>query len=407
MRSVSLARAESDAALRTERCAVCDGALEAAIDLPSLPLTETYCREPVSVSTPGIDQRLLFCPECGHGQLGTQLAPEVLYGANYAFRTSASATARRGTQFFLSVLDEFAAGRRFKCVLDLGCNDLYLLSQLGERVGMRIGVDPVWRGKEAEREDESIVLYGANIEEVALATLPEKPDLVVCRHTLEHIRDPRRVLDLLMAAAAPDALFVFEVPGFDALLSRLRFDQIFHQHLHYFSLASFSRLVRGVGARVLAHRYNIPAWGGMAGVGAGPGAGTGGAPPPARPSASQISDRYRLFRQQTRNAGAVLAGLHGTRVYGYGAAQMLPVLGYHMDTDFAELAAVLDDDPARDGIGYWNLPVNVIHSSRAQRLSESSVLITAVDNVQPIMARLLADRPSERPRHILYPFHII
>ena len=82
---------------------------------------------------------------------------------------------------------------------------------------------------------------------------------------------------------------------------------------------------------------------------------------------------------------------------------MLPVLAYHMGTDFSQLAAVLDDDLEKDGIGYWNLPVKVMPSNRAQDITEASVLITAVDNVQPIMTKLLATRP----KHILYPPPII
>jgi len=401
MPPIAFARGTAD--ICVERCAICHGSLEAVIDLPGLPLTETYCREPVKAPSRGIDQRLLFCPDCGHGQLETHIAPEVLYGASYKFRTSASATARKGTQFFLSALDAAAPGRRFKCVLDLGCNDLFLLSQLQDRADVRVGIDPVWRGREAEREDASILLYGAGVEEVDLTSLPEKPDLVVCRHTLEHIGDPGAVLKLLMQAAAPDALFVFEVPGFDGLISRFRFDQVFHQHLHYFSLASFTRLVRNAGAHVLAHRENIHDWGAMAVVFAR------SAPPIAiemralRPSLGQIARRYALFLRQMEAAGDMLADLQGAPIYGYGAAQMLPVLAYHMKTDFGQLAAVLDDDPEKDGIGYSNLPVKVMLPGRATRLSEASVLITAIDNVAPIMTRLLANRP----RHILHPLQVM
>lgn|GEM_PF-502060 len=391
------------AAVRIERCVVCGGGLEAAIDLPGLPLTETYCREPVENPLPGIDQRLMFCAACGHGQLGTQISPKVLYGANYCFRTSASATARKGTQFFLSVLDEIAPGRRFRCVLDLGCNDLFLLSQLKERAAVRIGIDPVWRGREAEREDLSIHVYGSSIEEVPLSMLPEKPDLVVCRHTLEHIADPSAVLKLLLEAAAPDALFVFEVPGFDGLIGRYRFDQVFHQHLQYFSLASFRRLLKTVGADFVMHRENFHDWGAMAVAFTRSGAGNASGGNALRPTLANISRRYELFRRQMATTSALLAELGGTKIYGYGAAQMLPVLGYHMRTDFRELVAVLDDDPEKDGIGYWNLPVKVMPSSRAKDLSEAAVLITAVDNVQPIMTKLLA----RRPRHIICPFHII
>jgi len=389
-----------------DRCSICDGALVEAIDLPALPLTETYCRQPVADPLPGIDQKLLFCPACGHGQLEAQISPKVLYGANYCFRTSASATARKGTQFFLSVLDEAAPRRKFKCVLDLGCNDLHLLSQLKDRAAVRIGIDPVWRGREAEREDATIFVYGNNIEDIPLAELPAKPDLVICRHTLEHIQEPRTVLELLMQAATPDALFIFEVPGFDGLISRLRFDQVFHQHLQYFSLASFSRLLKEVGAEFLLHRENFHDWGAMA-VAFTRSTRSAKTITTAveRPTLVDIARRYALFRQQMAITNTILTELNGTVVYGYGAAQMLPVLAYHMGNDLSQLAAVLDDDPEKDGIGYWNLPVKVIPSSRAPDLSRAAVLITALDNVQPIMTRLLTH--PQRPRHIICPLHMI
>ncbi len=403
MRSAPRTDAVALAPSRRERCAVCGGGLESAIELPGLPLTDTYCPAPVNTPSPGIDQRLLYCGDCGHGQLETRVAPEILYGASYRFRTSASATARKGTQFFLSVLDEAAPGRRFRCVLDLGCNDLHLLSRLEGRADLRIGVDPLWKGREAERGDASLVVFGSNVEEVPLSSLPEKPDLVLCRHVLEHIAEPRAVLDGLVQAAAPGALFVFEFPGLDAMIERFRFDQVFHQHLQYFSRASFLRLLQSVGADPVLRRENFHDWGAtaVAFTRAAPGRPVRRSAPP--PSMPVIERRYGMFRRQMAAANATLSELRDTTIYGYGAAQMLPVLAYHLGTDLSGLAAVLDDDPAKDGMGYRNLPVRIMHSSRAADIAESSVLITAVDNVQPIMTRLLAGRP----RHILCPLQVI
>lgn len=388
-----------------DRCCICNAVMIEAIDLPALPLTETYCRQPVANSLPGINQKLMFCQDCGHGQLATQISPKILYGANYCFRTSASVTARKGTQFFLSVLDEVAPKRNFKCVLDLGCNDLHLLSQLKDRAAVRIGIDPVWRGREAEREDSSVYVYGNNIEDIRLADLPARPDLVICRHTLEHIQEPRAVLELLMRVATPDAIFVFEVPGFDGLISRLRFDQIFHQHLQYFSLASFLRLVEECGGAFLLHRENFHDWGAMAVAFTRSSSIKSVAWDVPPPLLGDITKRYAVFRGQMKNTNEILTELNGTAVYGYGAAQMLPVLSYHLGNDLSLLAAVLDDDPAKDGIGYWNLPVKVWPSSRVPDLSQAAVLITAIDNVSPIMTRLLTS--PQRPRHIIYPLHVI
>lgn len=384
-----------------EHCAICNGSLTEAINLPALPLTDTYCREQVAEPLPGIDQKLLFCPACGHGQLKTLIAPAVLYGSNYCFRTSSSATARKGTEFFLSVIDEAAPGRQFRCVMDLGCNDLFLLNLLKGRAEFRVGIDPVWQGREDEREDSSIQIFGMNFEDVDLGALPAKPDLIVCRHALEHIVDPSHVVKALMDIAADDALFVFEVPGFDGLIQQLRFDQVFHQHAQYFTLASFLKLLETVGGRHLLHRFNFHDWGAMAVAFVRGAASTRTQARLWTPA--EIKDRYGLFQRQMQVAGELLALCAEVPLYGYGAAQMLPVLGYHMGTDFSELVAVLDDDESKDGIGYWNLPVKVMLPGKAADLREAAILITAIDNVQPIMKKLLA----VRPRHIIHPLNII
>jgi SAM-dependent methyltransferase len=390
-------------AAQRSQCNVCGGNLAAAIELPGLPLTDTYCREPQQNRFPGLDQRLLFCESCGHAQLETQIAPETLYGTDYGFRTSASATARKGTEFFLAALEQAAPGRTFRCVLDLGCNDLYLLGRLQGVADTRIGIDPVWKGREAECADPAIRVFGSGIEELNLEELPERPDLVVCRHTLEHIGDPASVLRTLLDLAAPDALFLFEVPGFDGLVAKSRFDQVFHQHLQYFSLGSFTALLERVGAQYLLHRENYHDWGALAVAFTRQGGTPAASPATPRHTLADIRKRYRLFRDQMHATRAVLEGLLPGKLYGYGAAQMLPVLAYHLGSDLGFLTAVLDDDPLKEGIGYWNLPVRVMPSSWAQDLSDCSVLITAPDNVQPIMTKLLA----LRPRHIIYPFHTI
>ncbi len=390
-----------------KHCAVCGGnGLEVVIELPGLPLTDTYCREPVKDPVGGIDQQLLICNKCHHAQLAKRVNPAVLYGENYNFRTSASETARRGTGFFLSMLDDITGKRRFSCVLDVGCNDLYLLKQLQNRCDVRVGIDPLWASKENQRDDNSIILIGAAIEDVDLNSVLDAPaELVVCRHTLEHIYEPREVLQRLFTATAENALFLFEVPGFDALVRRLRFDQIFHQHLQYFSLASFQRLVKDVGGVYIGHRENYHDWGAMVVAFAkqrdckGPGVRNTsdifGVP--------AIRKRYAAFRRQASGTNNVLKMFEGTTVYGYGAAQMLPVLSYHLNNDLSALKAILDDDMSKDGLHYSNLPVTVRHTGIATDIDTASVFITAVDNAGAIMSKLL----TRRPRHILYPFPVI
>lgn len=387
-----------------DRCAVCgDDALEAVIDLPNLPLTGLFTKGPAAVIKDGIDQKLLFCISCGHAQLSNRVATEMLYGDSYAFRTSFSNTARSGTEFFLSVLEKIAGKRQFECVVDVGCNDLHLLKRLRERAKVRVGIDPLW-SVDSPPGDEEIVVISDLVEEANLSSIAPRPDLILCRHTLEHIDDPRPVLEKLFSVARDEALFIFEIPAFESLVRKFRFDQVFHQHQQYFSLSSLRGLVEELGGSYVGHFENYHDWGALAVAFTKKGKRDEGTPPRSFPyDVLSIQKRYRLFRGYLAQVREVLESLRGFPVYGYGAAQMLPTLAYHLESDLSMLACVLDDDPAKDGRSYANLPLTIRLPQKIKDLEEASVFITAVDSVKPILNKLL----ERRPRHIIYPLPVI
>ena len=60
-------------------CSVCsNGELETIIDMPQLPLTGIYVSKRVPDMLNGHDQKLQFCPVCGHEQLEHLLEAEQL-----------------------------------------------------------------------------------------------------------------------------------------------------------------------------------------------------------------------------------------------------------------------------------------------------------------------------------------
>jgi len=390
-----------------ESCGVCASRRqETVIELPDLPLTGKYSTEMMESNRPGFDQELLICADCGHVQLAKQVLPELLYSDSYSFRTSVSHTARKGTGYFLSMLDELTDRKSFSCILDIGCNDLYLLRQLRHRSRWCIGIDPIWASKEDQVTDEAITVIGKNIEDVDLASVLESPpDLIVCRHTLEHICRPQQVLQQLFEVASDDTLFLFEVPGFDVLMRRFRFDQIFHQHLQYFSRASFKELIEKVGGQYIDHRENYHDWGALL-IAFKKGLTKRSCVVNetfARYSLDTICERYRIFQSGISVFAQVLESFRSSSIYGYGAAQMLPVLAYHLQSDLSFLEAVLDDDPAKESLYYLNLPLMIRSADSAGDLMESTVFVTAVDCASAIMQRLLV----KRPKNILYPLNII
>lgn len=368
--------------------------------LSRLPLTERFGPYRENHDDLSFDQELVISLPTGHVQLRQQLAPTVLYTSSaYSFRTSASRTARDGTAFFISFLKRIVGNRSFRSLADIGGNDRHLANQLAGYVGARTVIDPICAADDG-RDDDGVHVIGRFIEQVNLAQDLPRPDLVVCRHTLEHISEPRAVIDQWFRQCDPDCLYVIEVPCFENLVEAQRFDAIFHQHFHYYDLASFKYLIWECGGEYLGHTINHQGSCGGALLVAFRRAKSRQPQPvidlPKR--IAWIENRIRRYREQMAIMSELLEQLPKP-VYGYGASLMLATLGYHLSSDFSGLECILDDDPTRDGATYENVPVTVRHMPAVAPAPNSSYIITSLENARPLFRRLL----ELTPRRILVP----
>lgn len=387
-------------------CSVCGNhRLTLLFELPDFPLTGIYVKDPVEGEYRNIDQGFQLCQACGHGQLLYTVDPEYLYLDTYSHRSSLSPIATSGGDFFIRFLEEITNGRTFQRVVEVGCNDLYLLRKMESKGERLLGVDPIWQGKE-QRVTEKIRVCGKLIEDIDLAEeLDGAPDLILSAHTFEHIDDPRKQLERLVEAAADDALFVIEVPGFDSLLTNCRFDQIFHQHIHYFSLASFQKMLDVIGVEYLRHTFNYDYWGGTMLI----------AFKKSRlkherfsvrethlPTEARVRRSYQMFCDQLANLMQIVETPDLHPLYGYGAAQMVPTLAYHMKSDLSFLKCILDDDPRRSDLTYPFLSVWIRRPADNFTLEGASVLVTALDSMRPILKRAFA----LKARRVLSPLNL-
>jgi len=403
------AKNENQVNLLSECCLICGCELNLALSLPDLPLTGIYNRQGFDGSTINYDQELLVCSCCGHGQLKYSINPELLYGNTYGFRTSESSTASKGSDFFALYLESLFPNEHFARVMEFGCNDAYLLERLSAKGERLLGIDPIWRGRESEYNHKNVNIAGAMLQDVDFEKLlGGEPDLVISQHTMEHIEDPKSLIEHLFQRTNENTIFLFEFPCFDPLLENFRFDQVFHQHLQYYSLRSFLTLLQQVGGELIDYTFNHTYWGALL---------------IAFKKTSKIStlsknhacieiyqetshydiqQRYSLFQSQMKTTKSILDSIQSDSLYGYGAALMLPILGYHLGTDFSNFQCILDDDPKKDGLGYPNLKVKIRNPVDVD-FSTINICLTAMDNRRPILRNLV----SKQPRRIINPLNII
>jgi SAM-dependent methyltransferase len=386
-------------------CAVCGNISPSEVlALPQLPLTGIYVKDHAGDNKyPNIDQALDLCEECGHGQLRYLLDQTYLYEDTYTHRGSESPIAVGVNDFFADWLELLAPGRRFHRIIDAGCGDLYLLKKVAHRGERLLGIDPIWRGND-HIVNEKILVRGQFIQDVDIAhDLGGPPDLIISNHTFEHITDVREQLQRLMAAADEAALFVVEVPSFDSLLATSRFDQVFHQHVNYFTVSSFKRLIAEVGGVYVNHTFNYKYWGGtllIAFTKEQAASRSAVAVGDVRPTRARVETSVRLFERQLLMARE-LVDQFSEPFYGYGAAQILPILAYHLDSDLSFLEGIIDDNPRRHGLSYPHLPCVITLPEPGFTLAKSGVFITALDSVRPILRRVT----ELNARRIVVPLH--
>lgn len=387
------------------RCVVCETPFKKPlISLPDFPLTEIYTRRPLKKRAGYLDQEFHFCENCGQGQLAHVIDKDLLYGESfsYHFRTSESLTGRDSSLFFVNFLDRVVGKKRFKTIVEVGCNDLHLLRSISDRAEKLIGIDPILKGREKEWSRGKIVAVGDFLENI---DLENDIDLVICKDTLEHVVDPKGFIQKILRKGHEDTLYFFQFPFLETLCDGMRFDQIFHQHLNYFSLKSILKMLDELGCELLDHTINHNLWGSILIVFK-----KGRNSVKYRRSAKKLSSKeilrkYGVFQQTMDLAQKRLEEFAGTVVYGYGAALMLPVLSYHLKNDFSGLKAILDDDQRKAGLYYINLPVKIIRRDQIADFRNAVVLITAIatfDNVRRILKNVF----ELNPKQIIVPMNV-
>jgi cyclopropane-fatty-acyl-phospholipid synthase len=368
-------------------------------DLPALPLTERF--GPYDATKPlSYDQSLVISLPTGHVQLRHRIDPGILYtDSEYSFRTATSGKSRRGVKVFMDFFRRIAGEKHFDSLVDIGGNDLYVAREFQGLATHRAVVDPICSDQDGQVVD-NIKVLGRFIEQVDLARDIPRPDIVVCRHTLEHVAEPRGFVQQCLREGREDCLYLFEVPAFDCLCESLRFDAIFHQHYHYFDLPALRWLVEECGGEYLGHHFNHQGSCGGALLLAFRKAAKPRRPAPLDVQAriAYIEERIRRYRSMMNLLGEELAALPRP-IYGFGASLMLATLGYHLRTDFSMLECILDDDPAKEGTTYENVPVKVRHTAALMPPPDASYLVSSLENLHPILARL----QSLSPRKVLVP----
>ncbi|MGF1646461.1 MAG: methyltransferase domain-containing protein [Kineosporiaceae bacterium] len=344
------------------RCRVCAGPLEQFLDLGTQPLSDRFV-EPGRIGGEFVYQLAVgACRDCTMVQLVQEVPREEMFGDEYPYVSSGSATMRA---HFGRLAERFLRTEltgRDPFVVELGCNDGVFLRHIADAQVRHLGVEPsasVAREAAKLGVDVRVDFFDADLAQEILAT-SGPADVVYAANTLCHIPYVDSVLRGVRTLLSDTGVFVFEDPYFSEILDRASYDQIYDEHFYLFTATSIRNLARRSGL-MLADVEPIGVHGGeLRYTLVKEGART---PAPAvaetveREHRTGVTDPARLrdfaevVGRNSHDLRRLLERLRedGSRVLGYGAtAKSATVLNYcGIGPDLIE--AICDSTPAKQG----------------------------------------------------------
>lgn len=227
-------------------CRICtENLVDVFIDLGSAPPSNAYLSDPDAPET-WLPLRVYSCGNCGLVQLPDHASAEDVFGGEYLYFSSYSASwVEHARQFAVRVVERFKPD----LVIELASNDGYCLrhfQQLGVDV---LGVEPapnvarvaIDRGVPTLRR-----FFGREVAE-QLVRDGVRPDVVYGANVLAHVPDLHDFVGGAAELVTDDGVVIFEFPHLLRLVEDCQFDTIYHEHYSYFSLHAVRRVLREHG----------------------------------------------------------------------------------------------------------------------------------------------------------------
>jgi 2-polyprenyl-3-methyl-5-hydroxy-6-metoxy-1,4-benzoquinol methylase len=371
------------------KCSICESKnLLKIIDLKKFPITGIYIKKKIKKNFPYyINQELKLCKKCGHLQLGKFVSPELLYNNLYSNRTSDNHLSSNGIKFFKNFLYETTKKKFFGNLLEVGCSDIKLIESLKNNFNHLCGIDPIWISK-TKPKNKKFTIIGDFVEKIEFKKkIGNKIDVFVSAHNLEHIENPLNMLKTILKNTDNNTTFFIEVPDADLMIKNLRFDQVFHQHYHYFNFNSLNNLIRVLGCKIIKRKINPNFWGGSILI---------AFKKDNTVVKKKISNNYysikrkiiknyKKFKNKYKKLNNLI--LKKDINIGYGAGQMVPSFAYHLKSKLNFLDYIVDDNKKRSNKKYPFLYPDIKYFKKPL-LNNKKVLITALDGVDTISGKL-------------------
>jgi SAM-dependent methyltransferase len=185
---------------------------------------------------------VVHCARCQTAQLDFTVRKEILFGDHTYLSGITKTLSAHFARVAREVDDSFMRERPVKSVLDIGSNDGTQLKHYKDLGYSVLGVESSKSTAEIANE-QSIPTMQTFFNRDVARSLDRKFDVINASGVFFHLEELHSVTDGIRDSLKDDGVFVVQFLYMKQIVENLAFDQIYHEHLLYYNLATIHALL--------------------------------------------------------------------------------------------------------------------------------------------------------------------
>jgi len=242
-------------------CRVCDSTnLQLVIDLGEQPWCNNFLKYNQIGIEPYYPLHVMYCNDCHTSQLDFTVKKEIMFGDH----TYLSGITKSLSEHFRRVAHE--VDQRFfqnvaeKSILDIGSNDGTQLKHFQELGYEVLGVESSKKTAQIAN-DAGVPTLNAFFNLESMRSVGKKFDVLNASGVFFHLEELHSVCEAIREGLKSDGVFVVQFLYMKSIMENLAFDQIYHEHLLYYTLETIEKLLNRHGLEMF-DAYLAPIHGG-------------------------------------------------------------------------------------------------------------------------------------------------
>jgi SAM-dependent methyltransferase len=225
-------------------CRICDStSFISVVDLGQHPLSLHFLTQDQLGKEPFYPLRVVVCEKCACAQLDYTVKKEVMYSDHTYLSGITQSLKIHFEQVARGVDERFFKGQSQKKILDIGSNDgtqLKAYQKLGYEV---LGVEPARKIAEIANQN-GVPTLNAFFNEKTADQIGTTFDLFNASGVFFHLEELHSVTSAIKKYLSEQGVFVVQFLYMKSMMENLAFDQIYHEHLLYYTLKTLDHLLQ-------------------------------------------------------------------------------------------------------------------------------------------------------------------